>query len=66
MSWFFYVYVNGERLASGDCPDEESARREGAHYAMMYSSEGPVTLRIRRGRLGTAKLVPKEERDAKA
>jgi hypothetical protein len=31
-------------VASVDCPTEEDMRREIAHYALVYSQDGPVRI----------------------
>ena len=43
--WKFSVKQGGLVVASGDCPTEEDAKREAAHYAMMYSQDGPVEVK---------------------
>lgn len=38
--WKFEVTENGEWVAGGDCPTEESAIGEASHYAKMYAQDG--------------------------
>jgi hypothetical protein len=45
--WEFEVEQEGLIVAEGSAPDEETARREAMHYAMMYVQDGPdVRVRI--------------------
>jgi hypothetical protein len=47
--YWFYVYENGVRVASGVCPTREKAEKEAAHYQMMYAMDGAlVTTMVRR------------------
>jgi hypothetical protein len=56
--WFFYIYQDGLRVASGSSTDEADARREAAHYALMYGQDGPVKVVVR------ASPSPRGERGA--
>lgn len=47
VGWEFSVEQDGMVVASGEAPTEESARREAAHYALMYSQDGPVKVSIK-------------------
>lgn len=49
--WNFTIECGGEWVAAGSAPDEETARREAMHYAMQYSRDGVVKVRLRRQRL---------------
>jgi hypothetical protein len=55
VGWEFTVEQDGMVVASGEAPTEESARREAAHYALMYSQDGPVKVSIKEVR-GTPTL----------
>lgn len=43
----YELWQNGMRVAAVDAPDDESALREIGHYAMMYSQDDPVPVRVR-------------------
>jgi hypothetical protein len=44
--WFeFEVVQNGTVVASAGSADEDAARREAMHYAMMYAQDGPCVVR---------------------
>jgi hypothetical protein len=43
MSWRFKVEQDGMEVAGGYAPDEETARREALHYAMMYAGDSEKT-----------------------
>ncbi|MDP3492781.1 MAG: hypothetical protein Q8R82_06670 [Hyphomonadaceae bacterium] len=43
-SWEFKVWQSGIEVASGDAPDEPTAKREAMHYAMMYAQDGPQVI----------------------
>ena len=45
--WEFAVEQDGMVVASGEAPTEAGAKREAAHYAMMYSQDGPVKVSIK-------------------
>jgi hypothetical protein len=42
----FSVMQDGLKVASGECPDRETAEREANHYAMMYGQDGPVKVKV--------------------
>lgn len=46
--WFWYVIQNDITVAKGDCFRKDEAEREAAHYAMMYSQDGPVKVKFRK------------------
>jgi hypothetical protein len=48
MRFWFYVKQGGLTVAKGDCPTQAEAEREANHYAMMYSQDGPVTIKYRK------------------
>lgn len=41
------VWQGGMMVASATASDLKTARREGNHYAMMYSQDGPIEIRER-------------------
>lgn len=53
----FGVWQDDGLQASGHCADLDDARREAAHYAMMYGQDGPVEVRIYGKRLIPADAV---------
>jgi hypothetical protein len=53
--WEFSVEQDGMVVASGEAPSEAEAKREAAHYAMMYSQDGLVKVSIKEVR-GTPTL----------
>jgi len=42
----FEVKQDGMVVASGEAPTEREAEREAMHYAMVYSQDGPVRMRV--------------------
>lgn len=44
------LYQDGQRVASVDAPKDD-AIREIRHYAFMYDQDGPVTIKVRRGKV---------------
>lgn len=49
-SWVGSVYQDGVRVAAVYAGTREQAEKEVAHYAMMYSQNGPVKVVIRKPR----------------
>lgn len=45
--WEFSIEQDGIVVASGEAANEEDAKREAAHYAMMYSQDGPVKVSLK-------------------
>lgn len=44
--WEFELEQGGMVVVSGEAPTRALADREAGHYAVMYSSEGPVKVRV--------------------
>jgi ribonuclease BN (tRNA processing enzyme) len=40
------LWQNGVKVASVDCPDEDSMNREIVHYTLIYAEDGPVKIVI--------------------
>jgi hypothetical protein len=40
------LWQNGVKVASVDCPDEDSMNREIVHYTLIYAENGPVKIVI--------------------
>lgn len=45
--WKFSIEQDGIVVASGEAANEEDAKREAAHYAMMYSQDGTVKVSLK-------------------
>lgn len=60
----YEVWQDGALQAGGSALDYASAKSEASHYAMMYSQDGPVEVRIYEKRLllTTAQAKPKLRR----
>ena len=46
--WIFSVEQDGMVVASGEAPTEDEAKREAAHYALMYGQDGTVKVSVER------------------
>lgn len=49
-TWYVEERDSGLRVASGSAPDDDTAIQEATHYAMMYAQDGPILMRVNRGR----------------
>lgn len=45
--WEFSVEQDGIVVASGEAANEQDAKREAGHYALMYSQDGPVKVSLK-------------------
>lgn len=58
----FELWQGGLMVAAVESPDKDRALLEAGHYAMIYSQDGPVEIKIKRRRTS---MLPLEQRGGK-